>query len=209
MLLGQTSAQAGLRLAPFTAGIPIGSLSTGLLVNKSGRYYFLGILCISTFAAGALAISTFSLTTPVFPQFFNFFVLGCGYGGTLTVTVLALVSTVRRSDQAVVTSANYAFRSTGGTIGATIGSAVFQNVLARRLREYLGDGKEAADVIRKVRERFGEFEGLPERWKGLVALAYMDALHAVFWTSLALGVAAIICCSFMRENVLHKTLDRK
>jgi MFS family permease len=179
------------------------------LVNKSGRYYFLSTLCTCTFAAGALAISTFSLTTPVFPQFFNFFVLGCGYGGTLTVTLLAIVSAVGRSHQAVATSASFAFRSTGSTFGATIGSAVFQNVLVRRLGAHLGNGDEAADIIRKVRERFEEFEGLPERWKGLVALAYMDALHAVFWTSLGLGIAAVFCCAFMRENVLHKTLDRK
>jgi hypothetical protein len=79
----------------------------------------------------------------------------------------------------------------------------------RRLGAHLGNGDEAADIIRKVRERFEEFEGLPERWKGLVALAYMDALHAVFLTSFGLGIAAVFCFVLMRENVLHKTLDCK
>lgn len=209
MLRGQSSTEAGLRLTPFAVGISLGSLSTGIIINKSGRYYLMGMLCMGAFVAGLLSICTFSLTTPVFPQFFNFFVFGIGYGGTLTVTLLALVAAVDRKDQAVATSASYAFRSTGSTIGAAVGSAIFQNVLARQLRAHLGDSDEAAEVIRKVRERFDEFAGLPERWKGLVALAYMDALHAVFWSALALGVAAMICCAFLRENVLHRTLDRK
>ncbi|KAG0644784.1 major facilitator superfamily-domain-containing protein [Tuber brumale] len=209
ILRGYSPTQAGLRLAPFATGISIGSLGAGLITNATGKYYILGQTVMLIFVLGVLSICTFGLTTPLFPQFFNFFMVGSGYGGTLTVTLLALISSVDRSEQAVITSANYAFRSTGSTIGTTIGSAVFQNVLVRQLRVHLGSGEEVEGIIQRLRERFDEFDKLPEVWKGKAALAYMDALHAVFWTAFGLGILAFVCCAHLREHTLHKTLDRK
>ncbi|RPA96842.1 MFS general substrate transporter [Choiromyces venosus 120613-1] len=209
ILRGYSSAQAGLRLAPFAVGISIGSLGTGLTINATGKYYLLGQSVMLTFVLGVLSVCTFTLTTPIFPQFFYFFMVGTGYGGALTVALLALISAVDRSEQAVITSASYAFRSTGSTIGTTVGSAIFQNVLVKQLHVHLGSGGEAEGIIQKLRERFDEFEKLPEVWKGKAALAYMDALHAVFWTAFGLGVLAFVCCAYIREHTLHRTLDRK
>ena len=209
ILRGYSSAQAGLRLTPYAIGISIGSLGAGLTINATGKYYVLGQSVMLIFVLGVLSICTFSPTTPLFPQFFDFFMVGTGYGGTLTVSLLALIASVDRSEQAVITSANYAFRSTGSTIGTTIGSAIFQNVLVRKLRVHLGSGGEVEGIIQRLRERFDEFDKLPEVWKEKAALAYMDALHAVFWTAFGLGVLAFVCYMYVREHTLHKTLDRK
>lgn len=209
MVRGQSSTDAGLRLTPFAAGISVGSLATGIAMNKSGQYYILGLLTMLVYNAGVASICTFTLTTPLFPQFFNFFVFGYGYGGVLTVTLLALIAAVGRSEQAVVTSASYAFRSTGSTIGATIGSAIFQNVLKRKLLEYLGDGEKAREIIDKVRERFDAIDTIPPEYTSRVKDAYMDALHAVFYVSLGMGALGMIASTFMKEHKLHKTLDRK
>lgn len=209
MVRGQSPTDAGLRLTPFAAGISVGSLSAGIAMNKSGQYYTIGLLTLLVFNAGVASICTFNLTTPLFPQFFNFFVFGAGYGGALTVTLLALIAAVDRSQQAVVTSASYAFRSTGSTIGVAIGGAIFQNVLGKKLIEYIGTGKEAMEIIDKVRERFDAIDSIPPEYTGRVKDAYMDALHAVFYVSLAIGVCALISSTFMREHKLHNTLDRK
>lgn len=209
MVRGQSSTDAGLRLTPFAGGISIGSLAAGIAMNKTGQYYKLGLLTMVVFNAGVASICTFTLATPLFPQFFNFFVFGAGYAGALTVTLLALIAAVGRSQQAVATSANYAFRSTGSTIGATVGSAIFQNILKRRLVEYLGDGEEAKKIISRVREKFDAIDSIPPEYTGRVKDAYMDALHAVFYASLAMGFCAMIACSLMREHKLHSTLDRK
>lgn len=209
MVRGQSPTDAGLRLTPFAAGISVGSLSAGISMNRSGQYYIIGLLTMLAFNAGVASICTFNLTTPLFPQFFNFFVFGAGYGGTLTVTLLALIAAVDHSQQAVVTSANYAFRSTGSTIGVAIGSAVFQSVLKTKLQEYLGTGEEAMKIIDKVRERFDAIDSIPPEYTGRVKGAYMDAIHAVFYVSLAMGVCAMIASALMREHKLHSTLNRK
>lgn len=209
MVRGQSPTDAGLRLTPFAAGISVGSLSAGIAMNRSGQYYTTGLLTMLFFNTGVASICTFNLTTPLFPQFFNFFILGAGYGGALTVTLLALIAAVDYSQQAVITSANYAFRSTGSTIGVAIGGAIFQNVLGNKLVEYIGTGKEAMKIINKVRERFDAIDSVPPEYIGRVKDAYMDALHAVFYVSLAIGICAMISSSLMREYKLHSTLNRK
>jgi len=55
------------------------------------------------------------------------FLVGAGYGDMLSVALVATVAAVPHHDQAVPTSATYAFRSTGSTTGVTIASAVNQN----------------------------------------------------------------------------------
>ena len=47
----------------------------------------------------------------------------------LTIMLLAMIAVVDHKEHALVTSASYTFRSTGSTIGITVASAVFQNVL--------------------------------------------------------------------------------
>ncbi|CUS13266.1 unnamed protein product [Tuber aestivum] len=191
---GYSTTQASLRLTPFAIGTSIGSLEAGLIINATGKYNTLGQTVMLTFVQGVLPVCAFRLTTPLFPQLFNFFMAGSGYGGTLTVTLLVLIFSADHSEHAVITSATYEFRSKGSTIGTTIGSSIFRNVLG---------------LIWRLREMFDEFDRLSEVWKGKAAFAYMDALHTVLWAELELGVLAFQCYTQEREHTQHKTLDRK
>ncbi|CUS11654.1 unnamed protein product [Tuber aestivum] len=201
--------EASLRLTPFAIGTSTGSLEAGPIINATRKYYILGQTVMLKLVQGVLPICAFRLTTPLFPNFFNLFTAGAGYGGTLTVALLALISSADHSELAAITSANYELRSKGSTIGTTVGSSIFRNVLVRQLRVHLGSEKEGEGIIRRLRERFDEFDRLSEVWKGKAALEYMDALHAVLWTAPELGVLAFQYYTQARQRAQHKTLDRK
>ncbi|EON69845.1 hypothetical protein W97_09108 [Coniosporium apollinis CBS 100218] len=207
---GLSTTGAGARLIPQSVGAAVGSLGSGLIMRATGRYWLLnaiteGILVLSF----ALVAATFDLNTPAVPPFIYFFLGGLGYGGMLTVTLLALISAVDHEHQAVITSASYAFRSTGSTIGITIASAVFQNVLKRELWERFGSRKDAAEIIGRVRDSLDEVKHLPPEWKLGVLETYMDALRAVWWTMLGISLLGALISLLMREHVLHKNLARR
>ncbi|KAJ9667266.1 hypothetical protein H2201_002467 [Coniosporium apollinis] len=207
---GLSTTGAGARLIPQSVGAAVGSLGSGLIMRATGRYWLLnaiteGILVLSF----ALVAATFDLNTPAVPPFIYFFLGGLGYGGMLTVTLLALISAVDHEHQAVITSASYAFRSTGSTIGITIASAVFQNVLKKELWERFGDRKDAAGVIGRVRDSLDEVRHLPPEWKLGVLETYMDALRAVWWTMFGISLLGALISLLMREHVLHKNLARR
>ncbi|KAI5814938.1 multidrug resistance protein fnx1 [Pyronema omphalodes] len=208
-LRGLSATSAGLHLTTYPIGISVGSLGSGIIMNKTGRYYWLGIGAIVLYCLGAGLFCTFNLTTPDLPQYLYLFFFGTGYGATLTTVLLALIAAVKHEEQATTTSASYLFRSTGGTIGAAAGAAVFQTALRSNLLKRLGDSEAAKEVIDKVLEDFSEIGNVPEKWKVPVVEAYMGSVRLVFITAFAFGVLGVITTVMMREHKLHSTLNRK
>lgn len=206
---GLSPTQAGARLIPQSIGTAIGSVSSGLIMRWTGKYYILNICIQILFTTAYALISSFTLTTPTWEPELAFFLSGLGFSGMLTTTLLALISAVDHKEQAVITSASYAFRSTGSAIGITIASAVFQNILKLRLWAELGDREGAADVIGRLRDSLDEIKTLPVEWRGEVRGVYMEALRGVFLTTLGIAVVGGLVSLAMREHVLHKTLERK
>ena len=206
---GSSTTQAGIRLIPYSIGVVVGSLGSGFLMRLLGKYYILTLGCDAVFLAAAILLSTFTLSTPTWESILFFLFAGTGYGSMLTITLLALIAAVDHEYQAVITSASYAFRSTGGTIGITIASAVFQNILKLQLWARFGDEKDAADTIARLRDNFDEIHHVPESWKAGVLDAYMDALRGAFWTVSGILVLGLLVSLLMREHKLHSTISRK
>ncbi|KAJ5759466.1 hypothetical protein N7520_006622 [Penicillium odoratum] len=206
---GLSATAAGLRLIPQAIGTSIGSLGCGVIMRSSGRYKLLNSTAvILQMAAGAL-VCTLTLSTPSWLPFLYFFLLGVAYGSMLTITLVALISAVDHEHHAVVTSASYAFRSTGSTVGITIASAVFQNTLKMGLWSRFGDRKNAAELISKLRDSLDEIRKLPQDWIPGVLDAYMNSLRAVFLTLLGLTVLGALASLAMREHKLHNNLSRR
>lgn len=206
---GLSTTQAGLRLFPQSIGTAAGSMVTGLLIRKTGRYYYLSMGLMATFIAANIIVSCFTLDSSVWLTTLAIFIAGFGYVGMLTVTLIAFISAVDHEHQAVITSASYAFRSTGSAIGIAIASAVFQNLLSRDLWAAIGDRDNAANVIRRLRDSLDVIKELPEDWKYDVQSAYMESLRGVFLTTLGLTVIAGVVSLAMREHTLHTNLSRK
>ena len=206
---GLSATQAGARLIPQSVGLGIGSVLSGLIMRWTGRYYFLSVGTEMIFLGSGVLISTFTLTTPDWEPFIVFFLAGLGYSSMLTITLLALIAAVDHKDHSVITSASYAFRSTGSTIGITVASAVFQNILKTELWSRFGDRKDAKEVIGKLRDSLDEIHHLPDSWKGEVMQVYMDALRGVFLTTVGIAVLGFAISLLMREHTLHSNLARK
>ena len=206
---GLSTTQAGARLIPQSIGVGIGSVLSGLIMRWTGRYYFLNVGTQIIFVGAGVFISTFNLTTPDWEPFVAFLLAGIGYSSMLTLTLLALIAAVDHKDHSVITSASYAFRSTGSAIGITIASAVFQNILKIELWSKFGDRKDAKEVIGRLRDSLDEIQKLPGSWKGEVMQVYMDALRGVFLTTVGIAVLGLAISLLMREHTLHSNLARK
>jgi MFS family permease len=206
---GFSTTHAGIRLIPMSIGTSVGSLFAGVVMNKTGKYKILCLVFIFAFAFGTGLMALLDLDSPEWPAWIYLFLVGAGYGGMLTITLLACISAVDDEHQAVISSATYAFRSTGSTIGVTIGSAVYQNILKTGLWNKFGGEEDAAGEIKRIRDNFDELLHLPLGWHDGVFDTYMDALRGVFLTALGVVVLGFICACFIRQHTLHTTLSRK
>lgn len=207
---GHSATQAGLRLIPQAFATSIGSIGAGLVMRKTGRYYLMNCITMMIFITGAALICTLSFSSQVWQTYVYLIPGGFGYGGMLTITLVALIAAVDHEHQAVITSASYAFRSTGSTIGITIGSAVFQNWLSRSLMQAFHKMPNKDRIVRRIRNDYHEITKLHSPGLRQKALdCYMGAFRATFLTALGITILAGITSLFMREHKLHTNLARK
>lgn len=206
---GMSAMAAGVRLIPTSVGAAFGGIICGVVMRAMGKYYALNLVIQVLFLVPLGLTTRFTLNTPQWCPFVYFFFTGFAYAGMLTVTVTALIAAVDQKHHAVITSASYAFRGTGSTIGITICSLVFQNILIKRLWEEFGAEKDAAKIIGRLRDSLTEIKYLPGDWSHGAEDAYMDALTGVFLTIFGLAVIGALSSLFMKEHTLHKDLARR
>lgn len=100
-------------------------------------------------------------------------------------------------------------RSCGATVGVTVGSAVYQNLLSANLWAHFGNEPDAAEQIRRIRDDLGELKHLPPGWHHGVIESFMGAFRGVWLTMLGLSFLALVSVSLMRQHTLHATLERR
>ncbi|KAI1138877.1 MFS general substrate transporter [Hypoxylon sp. FL0543] len=202
---GSSATDSGLVILFSPIGICICSVGSGIIMKKTGRY---GVLAVLLQVASAVILTTLNENSPAWPLMVAFFLLGSGHGAMLTTTLLACLAAVDHSHQATVTSATYAFRSVGGTVGITVASAIYQNVLKTQLWEKFGDLPGATDEIRRIRDDLDELKHLPEGWHDGVITSFMEAFRSVWFTMLGLSILGLISVSLMKQHKLHSTISR-
>lgn len=104
-VIGLSATDAGLRLLPSPLGISVFSLGCGYLMKKTGRYLLLGTAVLTLLTIAVAVLCSFDEKTPTWTGGVVFFMAGGGYGGMLTITLLACIAAVDHSQQAVITSA--------------------------------------------------------------------------------------------------------
>ncbi|KAL8723355.1 MAG: hypothetical protein Q9225_000338 [Loekoesia sp. 1 TL-2023] len=149
---GISTAQAGAALVPFSVGLSFGSLVSGTIATKTGRYRYLLWVILILMLAATISSCVTTLTTPLWLPNVYLGSMGVATGGVLVVTLVALLSSVAPSDQAVMTSLSYIFRSTGAVVGLCVASAVYQQVLEKDLWARFGGLKNAGEVIHGIRD---------------------------------------------------------
>lgn len=144
---GYSAGEAGLRLLPAIVGAVSGSLAGGIIMQRTGRYYWLTFGAYSLCVVGAVALFLCSgiATRSVPAMVVALSALSCGNGLGVTSTLIGLISAAGPEDQAVATAVSYLFRSLGTVSGVSVSSMLVQGALRRKLHEVL-TGDDADEV---------------------------------------------------------------
>ncbi|WPH03554.1 Hypothetical protein R9X50_00643500 [Acrodontium crateriforme] len=201
--------QAGTFLISQSAGVAIGSLSSGFIMRAVGSWWRWNIFVQLLFVTSASCIfATFDSSVHPISTYVYLFMSGVAYGALLTVNLVSLIAAVDHEYQAVATSASYAFRSVGGSLGIAIGGAIFQNLLKHQLYAHFGDEPGAEEQIRRIRESVDEIKHIPATWRPGVIESYVEAMRGVWAATVLLAILTAIASFMMKEHKLHNTLRR-
>jgi len=122
---GSSPTRAGLELLPLTLGIMTGSIISGRVISKTGKYKIFPVIGTALLTATLFLMTTFNADTKYWWIAVLSYLFGVGLGHVLQPTVIAVQNAVAKRDLGVATSSVTLFRQ----LGATVGTAAFISIL--------------------------------------------------------------------------------
>ncbi|GAA2016546.1 MFS transporter [Pseudokineococcus marinus] len=204
---GYSAFDAGLLTLPNVAGSLVGTIVSGRLITRYGRWKrFLvgGALIMIT---GLSLMGTVDHLTPLWHVGVFISLIGLGTGCLMQNTVLAVQNTVALKDIGSASSSVAFFRTLGGTIGVS----VLGSVLATRVADLTSQGLADLGVVTGSGGGSGggslDIAALPAPVAEVVRASYGDATGRIFLIAAAVAVVTLVAVSLIREVPLRTTVD--
>ena len=136
---GATPTESGLLMLPMVAGMMAGSISSGVVISRTGHIRLFPIVGSAVMVVGLLLLSLTTADTPLVQVDLAMLVLGLGLGNCMQPLLIIVQNAVPPTEIGVATSSATFFRQIGGTLGV----AVFLSVL------FSGVGADIADALQE------------------------------------------------------------
>ncbi|WP_354240428.1 MFS transporter [Arthrobacter sp. UYEF20] len=202
---GASPTEAGLLTLPMIAGNLIGSVLSGQLISRTGkwkRYLVAGAVLL----IGGLGLAgTIDHTTELWLTGLYTGILGLGLGLLMQNLVLAVQNTVRATDIGTASASVAFFRSVGGAIGVSVLGAILGN----RVKELATEGLAAAGIPASGGSAGASMDltDMPAPVRDIMRAAYGDATAEIFLISAIIGIVALVAILFIKEQPLRRTVD--
>jgi EmrB/QacA subfamily drug resistance transporter len=128
-VLGVSPTRSGLVLMPLMFGAAFGTLISGRVVERTGRYRPWPIAGGVTMLAGVALLASIDASTPIAAVATFVLTLGLGVGFAMQPSLLAAQNSVTPAVLGTATSTTLLFRSLGNTIGTPILGGILNNGL--------------------------------------------------------------------------------
>ncbi|WP_205856398.1 MDR family MFS transporter [Phytoactinopolyspora endophytica] len=210
---GYSPSQSGLLLLPLIVGSLIGTMVSGHLISRTGRWkrYLVASMVLTVTGTAALGgighISHWMLVGTALV------VLGLGLGTGQQNIMLAVQNSVADRDLGSGTSTLMFFRSLGEAAGVSLLGALFAARVTSEIDEGLARQPDAESLAESQSSAIPELSSLAGPVRDVVQSAYADAVGVVFLAASALAVLALLAVVFIKETPLSSSppssLDRR
>lgn len=138
-VIGVTATNSGIILTPMTFAMVIGSITSGQIISRTGKYKPLAIIGSLVVTISIFWLSTMNAQTTQTELIIRMVAMGIGLGLTMPVFTIAVQNSFEHSRLGVVTSSTQLFRSLGSTIGVAIMGSILNNALANKISGFSSD----------------------------------------------------------------------
>jgi EmrB/QacA subfamily drug resistance transporter len=223
-VLGQSATNSGLILLPLMAGIVFGSIASGQLVARTGKYHLVGLIGFATSTIGLFLLSHITRDSTNAQVSWDMVILGLGLGPSLPLLPLIVQNHFGPRDTGVVTGSTQFFRTIGGAIGSSVLGTVFNNQLSSSLQslpttglpDKIAQALHDPNVITSKAALEQITSHIPAQALPLLQPAintYLDlakgsisyAISIVFTVSMGLGAVALVLFYFVEEKELNSS----
>ncbi|NKQ55885.1 MFS transporter [Amycolatopsis sp. K13G38] len=199
---GYSPTESGLLMLPLVLGIMSGSLISGQVTARTGRYKFLPVTGTALITVGMLLFANLiKYDSPLWQPMVYSLVIGLGLGGCMQTLIIAVQNAGPRRDMGVSTAAATFFRQIGGTLGVAVFLTILFNVLPSKLTAAFGGSLPAgmSGGAQGLAANTSGIQSLPAAIKTPILVGFTNSIVVVFWVGAAVALLACIVLMFMRE----------
>ncbi len=198
---GVSATVSGLHTLPMVVGLLATSMSSGIIVGRTGRYKIFPVAGTAIMAAGFVLLSRMGPETSTVLQSVYLLVLGAGIGLCMQVLILIVQNTVDFADLGVATSDVTFFR----TIGSSFGAAIFGSLFANFLQSRVGEALAHSGAPPAAAQSPEALHRLPHDVAAPVVAAYADALDRVFLFAAPVAVIGFVLALCLKQVPLRNS----
>ncbi len=202
-VLGMSPTRSGLAMLPMVAGMFSMSITSGLLITKTGKYKIFPIIGSCILIVAMFLLSTIHYDTPYWNIAIYAFLFGIGLGLAMMTIVTPVQNAVEFRDMGVTTSTITFLRSLGGAIGVALFGAIMNSRLTTYLSEELGGQVGAMSGGEINTNNVQAIQALPEPVRTEVLTAYTHAITDIYLYSIPIIVVALVVVLFFKEIPLR------
>ncbi|OBI41514.1 MFS transporter [Mycobacterium kyorinense] len=196
---GVSATASGLRTLPMVVGMLTTSMTSGILVGRTGRYKVFPIAGTAVMAVAFVLLSRMGPSTSAVLQSLYLVILGAGIGLCMQVLTLIVQNTSSFDDLGVATSGVTFFR----TIGSSFGAAIFGSLFTNFLQDRMGPALQASRAPAAAASSPAVLHRLPPEVAAPIVTAYSDSLSMVFLWAAPVAVVGFVLALFLREIPLR------
>ncbi|RJO77900.1 DHA2 family efflux MFS transporter permease subunit [Nocardia panacis] len=137
---GASPTMAGLQMLPMVLGLMTGSVVSGQVISRTGRYRIFPLIGASMLTLGLFLLHYLDADSPLWLTMIFMALTGFGLGNLMQPLTLALQNALPPKDMGVSTASATFFRQIGGTLGV----AVFLSILFAQLTPNIADEMRTA-----------------------------------------------------------------
>ena len=222
---GISATASGYYIWPILVGLMGGSIGSGQLISRFGRYKWLMVGGAVLLLAGAFLLTHLTTGTPDWNLWLWMLLLGLGIGPGMAGFTVVVQNLVPLSRLGVATSTLTFLRQIGASVGLAIAGTVFSSSFAGRLPNALAAQGVPPDLVAQLVKLNNVLQGvggaqtvlghlLPAQLQPLVPKigtgvhdAFSGALADIFWVTIVAGAGALVCTLLLRDRPLRSAPD--
>ncbi|ORY41981.1 MFS general substrate transporter [Rhizoclosmatium globosum] len=129
---GDTATLAGVKAIPFVVGLVALSVTTGVLVSRTGRYKIFFYIGAGLSVIGIGLTASLNKDSLLVEKILYLFIFGLGAGVMTSVRMLAIQFSVPTEMIAIGSAVTQTMGTLGGSVGVAISGTIFNNIISTR-----------------------------------------------------------------------------
>ncbi|KZT58573.1 MFS general substrate transporter [Calocera cornea HHB12733] len=205
-VMGASAILSGVKMMTFSLGSALVAIVSGLVVAKTGDYRFVMWFGLTVMTLGFGLMIMLDNYSSVARQEIFLLVAAIGTGCLFQPPLIGLQAAMPIKDMATSTSTFGLLRTLGGTIGISIGGAIYQSEVQRRAAQVPGwTPPSQADLTSNVRQ-LSDIQ--PDSLRNEVLYAFTRSVSTIWIVCTPIIFAALLLALLMKKYSLKRTLQR-